>query len=102
MTKSMRFDFDDCFVNVIARHAEHASSVKPTKQGPMLSRRSVLLGAVAASAAVVPAFTAGPRPFNDAAFAEAQKTGQADFRRHPCLMVPDLQGAGADPRPADG
>ena len=46
----------------------------------MLSRRSVLLGAVAASAAVVSlASAAGPQPFNDAAFAEAQKTGKPIF-----------------------
>jgi thiol-disulfide isomerase/thioredoxin len=46
----------------------------------MLSRRSVLLAAVAASAAVaMPAFAAGPQPFNDAAFAQAQKAGKPIF-----------------------
>jgi len=46
----------------------------------MLSRRSVLLAAVAASAAVVaPAYAASPQPFNDAAFAEAQKAGRPIF-----------------------
>jgi thioredoxin len=46
----------------------------------MLSRRSVLLAAVAASAALAaPASAAGPRPFDDAAFAEAQKTGKPVF-----------------------
>jgi thioredoxin 1 len=43
----------------------------------MLSRRSVLLATVAASAAAVaPASAAVPQPFNDAAFAEAQKAGK--------------------------
>jgi thioredoxin len=46
----------------------------------MLSRRSLLLAAVAASAAVsVPASAAGPQPFEDAAFAAAQKTGKPIF-----------------------
>jgi thioredoxin 1 len=46
----------------------------------MLSRRSVLLAAVAASAAAVaPASAAGPQPFDDAAFAEAQKAGKPIF-----------------------
>jgi thioredoxin 1 len=46
----------------------------------MLSRRSVLLAAVAASAAIaMPASAAGPQPFNDAAFAEAQKAGKPIF-----------------------
>ncbi len=46
----------------------------------MLSRRSVLLAAVAASASVAtPAFAAGPQPFNDAAFAQAQKAGKPIF-----------------------
>jgi thiol-disulfide isomerase/thioredoxin len=46
----------------------------------MLSRRSLLLAAVAAStAAVAPAAAAGPRPFNDAAFTEAQKAGKPIF-----------------------
>jgi thiol-disulfide isomerase/thioredoxin len=43
----------------------------------MLSRRSVLLVAVAAFAA--PASAAGPQPFDDAAFAEAQKAGKPIF-----------------------
>src|SRR5262252_10222183 len=46
----------------------------------MLSRRSILLAAVAVSAAAVaPASAASPQPFNDAAFAEAQKTGKPIF-----------------------
>ncbi len=46
----------------------------------MLSRRSVLFAAVAASAAIAtPAFAAGPQPFKDAAFAEAQKAGKPIF-----------------------
>ena len=46
----------------------------------MLSRRSVLLAAVAASAAAVaPTSAAGPQPFNDAAFADAQKAGKPIF-----------------------
>src|SRR5262249_60839990 len=46
----------------------------------MLSRRSILLAAVAASAAAVaPASAAGPQPFNDAAFTEAQKAGKPIF-----------------------
>jgi thiol-disulfide isomerase/thioredoxin len=46
----------------------------------MLSRRSVLLAAAAASVvAAVPASAAGPQPFDDAAFAEAQKAGRPIF-----------------------
>jgi thioredoxin 1 len=46
----------------------------------MLSRRSVLLAAVAANAAfAVPASAAGPQPFDNAAFAEAQKAGRPIF-----------------------
>src|SRR5215831_21352076 len=46
----------------------------------MLSRRSLLFAAVAASAAAAaPASVAGPQPFNDAAFAEAQKAGKPIF-----------------------
>jgi len=46
----------------------------------MLSRRSLLLAAVAASAAVsAPALAAGPQPFDDAAFAAAQKAGKPIF-----------------------
>jgi len=46
----------------------------------MLSRRSILLAAVAASAAAVaPASAAGPQPVNDAAFTEAQKAGKPIF-----------------------
>jgi len=59
----------------------HASSTSGTKEAiPMLSRRSLLFAAVAATtAAVAPAFAAGPQPFNDAAFAEAQKVGKPIF-----------------------
>jgi thioredoxin 1 len=81
-TKSMRFDFGDGFVNVIGRHPEVLGFVPSnlTKEGPMLSRRSVLLAAVAASAAIAaPASAVGPQPFNDAAFAEAQKAGKPIF-----------------------
>ena len=46
----------------------------------MLSRRSVLLAAVAAGAAIAtPASAASPQPFNDAAFGEAQKAGKPIF-----------------------
>ena len=46
----------------------------------MLSRRSLLFAAVAASAAIAtPTSAAGPQPFNDAAFAEAQKAGKPIF-----------------------
>ena len=46
----------------------------------MLSRRSVLLAAVAAGAAfAAPASAAGPQPFDDAAFAAAQKAGKPIF-----------------------
>jgi thioredoxin 1 len=46
----------------------------------MLSRRTVLFAAAAASlTAVAPAFAASPQPFNDAAFAEAQKEGKPIF-----------------------
>jgi thioredoxin 1 len=46
----------------------------------MLSRRSVLLAAVAASAAAVaPALAIGPQPFNAAAFADAQKASKPIF-----------------------
>jgi thioredoxin 1 len=44
----------------------------------MLSRRTLLLAAVAASAAI-PASAAGPRPFDDAAFAAAQKANKPIF-----------------------
>src|SRR5258708_6281585 len=60
----------------------HTSSVKtePRREFPMLSRRSLLFAAVAASAAAVaPASAAGPQPFNDDAFAEAQKAGKPIF-----------------------
>jgi thiol-disulfide isomerase/thioredoxin len=46
----------------------------------MLSRRSLLFAAAAASAAIAtPTSAAGPQPFNDAAFAEAQKAGKPVF-----------------------
>ena len=49
----------------------------------MLSRRSVLLSALLASAAgaaaVAPAFAVGPQPFDNQAFAEAQKAGKPIF-----------------------
>lgn len=46
----------------------------------MLSRRSILLAAVAAAAPVLsPALAAGPQPFDAAAFAEAQKAGKPIF-----------------------
>jgi thiol-disulfide isomerase/thioredoxin len=46
----------------------------------MLSRRSVLLAAVVASAGfAAPAYAAGPQPFDDAAFAAAQKAGKPIF-----------------------
>jgi thioredoxin 1 len=47
----------------------------------MLSRRSVLsvLLATAAAGAVTPAFAVGPQPFDDQAFAAAQKAGKPIF-----------------------
>src|SRR5260370_31520615 len=46
----------------------------------MVSRGSLLFAAVAASAAIAtPTSAAGPQPFNDAAFAEAQKAGKPIF-----------------------
>jgi len=46
----------------------------------MLSRRSILFAAAAASAAAVaPVSAAGPQPFDDAAFAAAQKAGKPIF-----------------------
>jgi thiol-disulfide isomerase/thioredoxin len=46
----------------------------------MLSRRSMLLAAVAASAATaMPAVAAAPQPFDDAAFAAAQKADKPIF-----------------------
>src|SRR5712671_2775158 len=49
----------------------------------MLSRRSVLLSALLATAtgtaAVMPAFAVGPQPFDNQAFAEAQKAGKPIF-----------------------
>jgi thioredoxin 1 len=46
----------------------------------MLSRRTVLFAAAAASFAhAAPALAAAAQPFNDAAFAEAQKTGKPIF-----------------------
>jgi thiol-disulfide isomerase/thioredoxin len=44
----------------------------------MLSRRSVLL-AFASVVAVTPAFAVGPQPFDEAAFAQAQKAGKPIF-----------------------
>jgi thioredoxin len=45
----------------------------------MLSRRSVLFAAAAASAAAIPAFATVTQPFDAAAFAEAQKAGKPIF-----------------------
>ena len=46
----------------------------------MLSRRSILIAAVAASAAALtPAFAAHPQPFDAKAFADAQKAGKPIF-----------------------
>jgi thioredoxin 1 len=46
----------------------------------MLSRRSLLLAAAAASATLsAPASAAGPQPFDDAAFAAAQKANKPIF-----------------------
>ena len=48
----------------------------------MLSRRSVLLSVLLASASaavVMPAFAVGPQPFDNQAFAEAQKAGRPIF-----------------------
>jgi thioredoxin 1 len=43
----------------------------------MLSRRSILIATVAATAAMLtPAFAASPQPFDAKAFAEAQKAGK--------------------------
>jgi len=45
----------------------------------MLTRRTVLFAAAASLAAAAPALAAAPQPFNDAAFAEAQKAGKPIF-----------------------
>jgi thioredoxin 1 len=46
----------------------------------MLSRRSILIAALAASAAAMsPALAVGPRPFDAAAFAQAQEAGKPVF-----------------------
>jgi len=45
----------------------------------MLSRRTVLFAAAAASFAAAPALAATAQAFNDAAFAEAQKAGKPIF-----------------------
>ena len=45
----------------------------------MLSRRSILLAALATSSAAVPAALAGPRPFDATAFDAAQKAGKPIF-----------------------
>jgi thioredoxin 1 len=48
----------------------------------MLSRRALLLSGLLASAgaaALTPAFAVGPRPFDNQAFAEAQKAGKPIF-----------------------
>ena len=48
----------------------------------MLSRRSVLMSVLLASAsaaAVTPVFAVGPQPFDNQAFAEAQKAGKPIF-----------------------
>jgi thioredoxin len=59
----------------------HASSAnEPRRDFAMLSRRSVLLAAIAGSAAfAAPASATGPQPFDDAAFAAAQKAGKPIF-----------------------
>jgi thioredoxin len=70
-------------VNVLVRHARVSGFIHQTetrREFPMLSRRLVLLAAVAASAAdIAPASAVGPQPFDDAAFAEAQKAGKPIF-----------------------
>jgi thioredoxin 1 len=49
------------------------------EENPMLSRRSLLLAALAASSASVPPALAGPQPFDAAAFDAAQKAGKPIF-----------------------
>jgi thiol-disulfide isomerase/thioredoxin len=79
----MRFDFARRFVIVIARHLDVSLLDYQTatrRESSMLSRRSILLAAIAASTvAAAPAYAASPQPFNDAAFAEAQKAGKPIF-----------------------
>jgi thiol-disulfide isomerase/thioredoxin len=81
--QSKEFDFAGRFVTVIGRYPDVSRFIQqtePRRESSMLSRRSVLLAAVAASAAAVaPAYAASPQPFNDAAFAEAQKAGKPIF-----------------------
>jgi thiol-disulfide isomerase/thioredoxin len=81
--ESTRRDCIDCFVNVLAHQARVSGFVhqaETRRDFPMLSRRSVLSAAIAASAAaVVSASAAGPQAFDDAAFAEAQKAGKPIF-----------------------
>src|SRR5215467_12668623 len=45
----------------------------------MLSRRSVLIAAAASLAATLPALAVGPQPFDEKAFAAAQKAGEPVF-----------------------
>ena len=69
----------------------------------MLSRRAALLAAAAASSIfVTPAFTTETKPFTRDDFAAAQKAGKPIFVGDPCHLVPDLQGAEADPERAHG
>jgi thioredoxin 1 len=50
---------------------------QPSEEPFMLSRRSMLIAAIGASAATLtPAFAASPRPFDAQAFADAQKAGR--------------------------
>src|ERR1700746_1041473 len=45
----------------------------------MLTRRSILIAAVASSIALTPVFAADPQPFDAKAFADAQRAGKPIF-----------------------
>src|ERR1700737_269828 len=58
-------------------HQSTRSSSATHEELSMLSRRSMMILAVAAGAtAMTPAFAANPQPFNAGAFADAQKAGR--------------------------
>ena len=68
----------------------------------MLSRRSVVFAAVAASAALVaPAFATETQDVRSGILRGGAEGRQADLRRDPRLLVSDLQGAETDPERAD-
>jgi len=65
----------------------------------MHSRRSILIATVAASfGALTPAFATSPQPFDDTAFADAQKAEKPILIAIHASVVPDLQGTEAYPQ----